>query len=269
MNKSYKAFKMFFRIFFLIFALFPLIWGVRTSILANDADISIIPKEISFKTYIQYLSSDSIFWRALKNSGTVAVGTIMLLVPIVICGSYALGRIKFKGEQFGRIFLYLPLVPPIALTVQLSSQIQRVGLYNNLFAIILLNTAFLSPFTIWLLRNFMKSISPSLEEAATLDGCNRFKSLLYIIIPSAAPGIITVIVYTFIQSWLIFLYAYTVITTGELMVVPQVISGFISSYTTSYTLLCTFSVIALVPPLLFFLIFQRWFIAGLFGNMSK
>ena len=144
-----------------------------------------------------------------------------------------------------------------------------MGLMNNLFAVVLLNTVFLSPFSMWILRNFMMTISHSLEEAATLDGCGRIKTLLYIIIPNAFPGIITIVVYVFIQSWLMFLYAYTVINNEAKMVVPQLVQSFIGIYSTDYSTLCTFSMIALIPPLIFFIFFQRWFIAGLFGTMSK
>ncbi len=268
-NKKYNIFKNICRILLLIFVFIPIVWGFRTSILDNHDEIKIIPSGISFRTYGEFLAFGSVFWKTIRNSLIVATGTILLLVPIVTFGSYALGRMNFAGRRFGKIFLYLPLIPPIVLLTHLAKTINELGLLNNLFAVILLNTVFMAPFTIWILRNFMKTISPSLEEAAKLDGCGRLKTLFYVILPNAFPGIITVIVYIFIQSWLIFLYAYTVITDQALMVVPQLVQTFLGIYSSDYTTLSTYSIIAMVPPLVFFVFFQKWFIAGLFGNMSK
>ena len=269
MNKGYRVFKNIFRILLLIFVFVPILWGIRTSILADHNDTSIIPRGISFRTYAEFLAPGSVYWQALKNSLITAIGTILLLVPVVTLGSYALARIRFRGRGLGKVFLYLPLIPAIVLLTHLSGIINQMGLMNNLFAVVLLYTVFLSPFSMWILRNFMMTISHSLEEAATLDGCGRIKTLLYIIIPNAFPGIITIVVYVFIQSWLMFLYAYTVINNEAKMVVPQLVQSFIGIYSTDYSTLCTFSMIALIPPLIFFIFFQRWFIAGLFGTMSK
>ncbi len=269
MNKGYNLFKNICRVLLLIFIFIPLIWGIRTSLLADQNDRDIIPQAISFSSYANLLDIDSSFWSALRNSVITGFGSIVLLVPFVILGSYALSRINFKGKRFGKIFLYLPLIPSIVLLSYLSTIINNLGLINNLFAVMLLNVIFLAPFCMWILRNFMRTISPSLEEAATIDGCGRFRTLISIILPNSWPGIITIMVYTFIQSWLMFLYGYAVIYDESKMIVPQLVQSFIGIYATNYTTLCTFSIIALIPPILFFVLFQRWFIAGLFGNMSK
>ncbi len=269
MNKKRTLFKTFFRILLLLFVFLPILWGIRTSILFDHNDSSLIPSRISFRTYIAFLTPGSVFWTAFKNSLIVALSTICVMLPLVIMGSYALGRLNFKGKSLGKVFLYLPLVPALVLLIPLGGMINRMGLFNHLAGVVLLNTIFLSPFCMWLLRNFMVTIPSSIEEAATIDGCGRLKTLLYIVIPNAFPGIITIVVYIFIQSWLIFLYSYIVINNQMKMVVTQLVQSFIGIYSTDYTTLCTFSIIALVPPLIFFVFFQKWFIAGLFGNMSK
>lgn len=269
MNRRTNIIKNIFRILFLLFILIPIVWGLRTSLLYDHGDPNLIPARLSIRTYVDFLSPGSVFWKAVKNSLIVAFVTILIEVPIVILGSYALGRINFKGKSLGKIFLYLPLIPALVLLIQLGGTINKMGLYNNLSAVVLLNIIFLSPFCMWLLRNFMVTIPISIEEAAKIDGCSRVKSLLYIIIPNAFPGIITIVVYTFIQTWLNFIYSYTVINDQNKMVIAQLVQSFIGIYSTDYTTLCTFSIIALVPPLIFFMFFQKWFIAGLFGNLAK
>lgn len=269
MNKKRAVFQTFFRALLLIFVFIPILWGIRTSILFDHNDNSLIPSRISFRTYAEFLRPGSVFWIAFKNSLFVALSTICVMMPIVVMGSYALGRMEFKGKNLGKIFLYLPLVPALVLLIPLGGMMNRLGLFNHLAGVVLLNTIFLSPFCLWILRNFMAAIPRSIEEAATLDGCGRIKTLLYIVIPNAFSGIITIVVYIFIQSWLVFLYSYTVINDQMKMVVTQLVQSFIGIYSTNYTTLCTFSIIALVPPLIFFIFFQKWFIAGLFGNLSK
>lgn len=269
MNKGHRLFKNVCRIILLVFVFIPIIWGIRTSLLENHFEVSIIPKSISFRSYIEFLRPGTSFWRSLSNSLITGFGTIIILVPIVTLAAYALGRINFKGRSLGKIILYLPLIPPIVLLIHIGRIINNLHLMNNLFAIMLLNTIFMSPFSTWILRNFMRSISPSLEEAATIDGCGRIRTILFIVLPNALPGFITIVVYVFIQSWLIFLYAYTVINAERLMVIPHLVQSYLGLYSSDYTVLCSFSIISLVPPLLFFMLFQRWFIAGLFGHMSK
>lgn len=269
LDRSYRIFLNVFRVIFLIFALTPILWGIRTSLLANPNDKSLIPTAVTLANYIEYLAPNSVFWPAMGNSLVVALGTIACLLPLVTLGSYALGRIDFKGKGFGKVFLYLPLIPAIALLIQLGTIMNNLKLINNRFAVVLLNTVFLSPFTMWILRNFMRSISPSLEEAAYIDGCGKLGALTRVILPNALPGLITVIIYVFIQSWLNYMYAYTVINDSAKMTVPQMVQSFIGIYSSNYTTLCTFSIIAMVPPLIFFCFFQKWFIAGLFGNIQK
>lgn len=268
MNRRYSVFKNICRVIILLFVLWPIFWGFRTSIMENQYENSFFPTEISFASYLDLFQS-RLTWLTFRNSIVSGLGTLAILLPVVILGAYALARIPFKGRRLGKLFIYLPLVPSIALLVNLGTIINKLHLMNNLFAVILLNVAFLSPFTLWMLRNFMMTISYSLEEAAKLDGCGRFRSLIYVILPSAAPGVITVTVYTFIQSWLNFMFGYTAITDEKLMLVPQRVSSFLGMYTADLPQLCAYSIIALIPPLLFFIIFQKWFIAGLFGNLSK
>lgn len=267
-RRKYEILKNVCRILVLLFVLMPILWGIRTSVLVNQYDSSLIPEAVSLLAYQELLRSPAT-WRTFANSIITGLGTVAVLLPIVILGAYALGRIRFKGERFGKVFIYLPLIPAIALLVNLGVIIRKLGLLNNLWAVILLNVAFLVPFSVWILRNFMMTISSSLEEAATLDGCGRLRILVYVIIPNAAPGIITVMVYAFIQSWLNFIFGYTAITDEKLMIVPQRVMSFLGLYTADLAKLCAFSIVALIPPLLFFIAFQKWFIAGLFGNMTK
>ena len=104
MNKKRAVFQAFFRTMLLIFVFLPILWGIRTSILFDHNDSSLVPSKISFRTYAEFLRPGSVFWMAFKNSLIVALSTICVMLPIVIMGSYALGRLEFKGKNLGKIF---------------------------------------------------------------------------------------------------------------------------------------------------------------------
>ena len=261
-------FRAFWRIVILLFVMIPLLWGVRTSLCASNYDKNLIPKEFTLDNYSNLLKSPS-FLPGIWNSVMVSLCTILILLPIVTLASYALGRMKFKGRFLEKVLLLLPLLPAIAILIPLVQNMNAIGLYNNLLGVIVLNVVFLLPFTTYLLKNFMALLSKSIEEAAFVDGCTRLHTMVYIILPNALPGFASVMVYTFINSWLNYLYPYALIADMNSRTMPQTLLALIGQYGNNYPSLTAASILTLLPPLIFFCIFQKWFIAGLFGTSMK
>ena len=245
-------FRAFWRIVILLFVMIPLLWGVRTSLCASNYDKNLIPKEFTLDNYSNLLKSPS-FLPGIWNSVMVSLCTILILLPIVTLASYALGRMKFKGRFLEKVLLLLPLLPAIAILIPLVQNMNAIGLYNNLLGVIVLNVVFLLPFTTYLLKNFMALLSKSIEEAAFVDGCTRLQTM----------------VYTFINSWLNYLYPYALIADMNSRTMPQTLLALIGQYGNNYPSLTAASILTLLPPLIFFCIFQKWFIAGLFGTSMK
>ena len=160
------------------------------------------------------------------------------------------------------MLLLLPLLPAIAILIPLVQNMNAIGLYNNLLGVIVLNVVFLLPFTTYLLKNFMALLSKSIEEAAFVDGCTRLQTMVYIILPNALPGFASVMVYTFINSWLNYLYPYALIADMNSRTMPQTLLALIGQYGNNYPSLTAASILTLLPPLIFFCIFQKWFIAA-------
>lgn len=102
-----------------------------------------------------------------------------------------------------------------------------------------------------------------------MDGCTRLQTMVYIILPNALPGFASVMVYTFINSWLNYLYPYALIADMNSRTMPQTLLALIGQYGNNYPSLTAASILTLLPPLIFFCIFQKWFIAGLFGTSMK
>ena len=250
-----------------MFVLFPILWGVRTS-LAPRFDVNLIPAEIILDNY-RYLFVRAFFSKSVLNSIAVSLGTIAMSLPLVLLGAYALARLHFPGKRFGILFLLLPLLPPIAILVPLVSHMNRLGLYNSLFAVILTHSVFIMPFTVWMLRNFFLTIPVEVEESAMLDGCSRLGLIFRITVPMAFPGLIAVIVFIFISTWITYLFPYALVSYQELRTLPQTVLSFVGQWGTEYGKLNAAAMVTLVPPLVVFVIFQKWFVAGLFGSQFK
>jgi len=250
-----------------LFCVAPLLWGLKVS-LAPQYDTSIIPRRLTGEHY-RYIFSRPEFFQYLRNSVAVSLSTVAFALPLSLLGGYALARFNFPGKQFSFLFLVFPLLPLIAVLVPLVSFLNRLGLYNKLSALVVVNAVFNLPLTVWMLRNFIIEVPVEIEEAALVDGCSRIEVLWKITIPLAIPGMVAATVFIFITTWNNYLYASALITKPSLRVLPQGILAFIGTWGTYWGGLTAAGIVTLIPPLVLFLLFQRWFIAGLFGQMLK
>ena len=253
-------------IFIAVIIIFPVYWGMRTSLVPNG-NLSIIPSPIIFDHY--RLLFEVGYYNNIKNSMIVALGTIVLTLPLALLGGYALARFNFPGKKYSVVLLILPLLPAIAVLVPLILYMRRLGLYNTLFSVILASTVFSLPFCTWMIRGFMLSIPREIEEAALIDGCGPFQALFKIAIPLAAPGLIAVGIFTFISAWNNYLFSFAFTTKRSLQVVPAALLGFISAWGENYGGMNAAAVVAMIPVLAFFLIFQKWFVQGMLAGSAK
>ena len=153
--------------------------------------------------------------------------------------------------------------------VPLILYMRGLGIYNTLYSVILAGTVFALPYCTWMIRGFMLSIPREIEEAALIDGCGPIKTLFAIAIPLAAPGLISVAIFTLISAWNNYLFSFAFTTKRELQVVPAALLGFITAWGNNYGGMNAGAVVAILPPLIFFLIFQKWFIQGILAGSSK
>ena len=188
---------------------------------------------------------------------------------MALIGAYALARFRFVGKELGVVFMIIPLLPAVAVLVPLVAYMNKLHLYDTLIAVILVNSVFNLPFAIWMLRNFILANPVSIEEAALVDGCSRVRMLFSIAIPMMRPGIVSVVVYTFINSWNTLIFSFALTPSPRLRVMPQGILAFMGSWGTQWGGLTSVGILALLPPLVLFLLFQKYFVAGLFGYQLK
>ncbi|MCK9302115.1 MAG: carbohydrate ABC transporter permease [Bacteroidales bacterium] len=251
-----------------IFALFPLLWGLKLS-LTPKYDYGFWPKSLTLVHYKAIFQRKEVIVYFL-NSVKVALGTIVIVVPLSLMAAYALARFCFPGRRtLGMILLLLPMLPMTAILVPLVSYYNKLGLYNTIQGVILVNATFSLPLAVWMLRNFIVNTPKNIEEAALIDGLGPMQTLFRVTLPMIRPGVMTVIIYLFISSWNGYTASYALTTSPDKRVLAQGVLAFLGSWETDWGGLTAMGLLMVFPPILLFLCFQDTFIAGMFGESLK
>jgi len=267
------------------FVLAPFSWLVLTSLMHERNVLSVPPElgwnSLTLQNYVSFINPTGIravvgsraaedTLPSLANSLIAASGTAALNLILGTLAGYSFARLKFRG-QTSLLVLYLGsrMVPGIALIVPLYLTIKTYGLLDNLAALAITYLTFTLPFTIWLLKSYFQGIPRSLEEAALVDGCGWWQMLFRILLPAAAPGLAAAGMFAFMTSWNDYLFAVILTTTMAAKTVPVVVAGFATDVTTERTLMATGGVLAVLPPLLLALFFQRLIVQGLTTGAVK
>ncbi len=254
-------------LFIVVMIIFPLYWGVRTA-LVDNYNRQLVPTEFTLEHY-RFLLFSARFGENVKNSLIVSFGAVAATLPLSLLGGYALARFDFPGKRYSIVLLVLPLMPAIAVLVALIMYVRMLGIYNTLSSVILAVTVFSLPFAVWMVRGFMLSIPREIEEAALIDGCGPLAALFRIAMPLAAPGLIAVGIFVMISGWNNYLFSFAFTTSAPLRVVPAALLAYIAAWGTNYGGMNAAATLTMLPPLTFFLVFQKWFIQGMLAGSSK
>ena len=202
------------------------------------------------------------FLLAFTNSTIVALGVTALQIFTSALAGYALARLQFKGRETTLLLVITTLVIPFQLLVIPIFVVLKWGsLINTYWALILPTAA--NGFGIFLMRQYFASIPIELEEAAMLDGANRWQVLTNVMLPLARPGLITLFLFTFIAEWNDLFKPLVFTTRPELRTVQLALSQFQEEFTNSWSLMMAAVVISTIPVVVLFLIGQRQFIQGI------
>lgn len=201
---------------------------------------------------------------ALKNSFIVATIVTLANLAVSTLAAYSFSRLRFTGRNASFGFILLSrLIPPIAVAIPFFAIIDRLGLLDTHLALILVYLAFTLPFTIWFMTKYFDHVPRDMEEAAMVDGCTRFQALTKIVIPVSAPGLAATAAFAFMAAYSEFLFAVLLTKTMASKTVPVVLSAAAINFDVSYALASTAVILAVIPPILFALIFRRYITSGL------
>jgi multiple sugar transport system permease protein len=204
------------------------------------------------------------FGTYIRNSFIVALGTVACAVPVAIITGYGLQRYRLRGRHvFMLVLLTTQFVPAAMLIIPLFIIFKQLGLLDTLVGLVLVNATYELPLTAILMRGFISGIPFELEEAAMVDGCTRFQSVVRILLPLLRPGIVAVASFAFVGAWNNFLFALFLINNQDLYTVPVGLSYFLGEYNVDYAALAAGGVIAVLPVVLIFAVIQRYLVGGL------
>jgi raffinose/stachyose/melibiose transport system permease protein len=199
----------------------------------------------------------------LRNSALVVTATAFGVCVISGCAAYAMSRLRVPGSNFFIFYLLVTASLPIQLfLVPLFYLWTSLGLYDNLFGLVIVYWAIFSPFATLLIRSFMVALPKEYEEAARIDGAGDLRVLTRVILPMAWPGFLTATLVAGLSAYNEFMLAVTFIQSSGKMPVSTSFFSFQSGYTQNYTLISAGGLIMVIPVLIAFLLLQRRFIEG-------
>ncbi len=258
-----------------IWSLFPTLW-ILISSLQPEGAVTSLPLALQLMPDFDHfaaLLADPGWQGSIFVSLAVSLGTTALTLFIGALAAYPLARLELPGKGiFLGVLIFTQMVPGIVLGIPVLLIFVNLGLKDSIQGLILVNTAFLLPLTIWLLRNIFMSVPRALESSARIDGCSRLGTLFRITIPAASAGFAATAILLLISTWNEFLFAVILGDTGAVTVTRRI--GFIDSPTSisaqpPYTLQAAAGILAVVPCVILVILFHRRIGTGLTEGYIK
>ena len=246
-----------------------LLGSLRTSQDNKTSPPSFLPRDWQWDTYSTILA-DERFLNWLKTSLLVSLASTAIVIVVAIPAAYITARFRFPGRG---AFLFLVLVTqmfsPTSLVVGIYREFFELNLVNTYMALILTNAAFNLAFAIWILHGFFSSIPREVEEAAELDGCSRTRTLMRIMLPLTAPGVVTAIIFTFIAAWNEYVVALTLMISDDKKPLTVGMRAYVTGYEQHWDQLFAASTIAIVPVVILFALIEKHLVGGLTSGSVK
>lgn len=256
---------------FFFINVFPFIWQLRTSFMYTIDAITMPPK-LSFVPTLEYYKEvvqDSMFRDSFVN--TMIVSSVSVLISIVVGApfGYALSRFS-NGSSFGLLVVSLIFraLPGMVFIIPYYYISMNIGLYDTTLLLILVTVATNQPFTVWMLRSFFITIPKSLDEAAMVDGCNRFQAFFKTIFPIMGPGVATTAIFTFLSAYNEFMLAQA-LTSTKAMTLPVMVSQLTTENIRYWSVAAASSVAIALPAVIVTLVMQKYLVKGMTNGAVK
>jgi multiple sugar transport system permease protein len=244
--------------------LVPLIWMLLTSLSTLPETRRFppgLPHSLQWHNFVEAWTT-SPFGHWLLNSAIVSVTVVLSNLVLCSLAGYAFARLRFRGSRILFVGILATLMVPFQVVmIPTLLIVKHLGLVDSLPALIVPNLV--TPFGIYLLRQFFLSLPAELEEAAIIDGASRLRVLFSILLPLMGPPLMTVAVLTFLDSWNDFLWPLVVNTSPNVMTIQLGLASFQSSHFTNWPVLMAGTLMSQLPVLVLFVLGQRWFVSSI------
>ena len=255
--------------------LFPLFWILMTS-LKTEQEIfrippTIIPEKLKLASYAaQVETGDFNMFQSFANSFIISIGATIISVVLAVPASYGIAKYRFRGRKVMLLgFLVTQMLPVAVLLTPMFILFRGMNLYNTAGSAILADATIGIPFSILILKNYFASIPKDLEEAAYIDGCNRFSAFIRVLIPIAKPGVMVCAIFSFLYAWGDLAYGMTFIIDQQKRPITAGIFNFMGQYGTKWSYLTAFAVVTIIPVALIFIFMQKYIISGMTSGAVK
>lgn len=258
----------------LVFVITPFLWMFlgsfksNTELMSNQGQTLWI-EQPTFQNYVN-LFREYPFARFFLNSTIVATFTTAVAVSFAAFAGYSISRFRFPGRMFvGIMILATQMIPGIAILIPLYVLFNKLHLLDSYQGLIVSYNAFAIPFCTWMIKGFFDSIPSELEEAALMDGCNRWGAFWRIALPLSLPGLLATSVFAFILGWHEFIFAATFVNKTELKTLTVGIASMKSINVVDWGLLNAGAVVVSLPLAILFAFVQRYLVQGLTAGAVK
>lgn len=255
--------------------LFPLYWALITS-LKTEQEIfqnppTFYPHILNTKSYAaQVETGDFNMFRSFANSFLISMGATIIAVLLAVPASYGIAKYRFKARKALLLsFLVTQMLPVSVLLTPMFIMFKNMHVYNTWVAAVLADATIGIPFSVLILKNYFASIPNDLEEAAYLDGCNKFTAFVRILIPIAKPGVMVCAIFSFLYAWGDLAYGMTFILDQEKRPITAGIFNFMGQYGTKWSYLTAFAVVTIIPVALIFIFMQKYIVSGMTSGAVK
>lgn len=253
----------------LLAVLFPIFWMLVSSLRPRSemfsTNPSLVPTTVTLEHYLAVINRPE-FVTSFVNSIIVAIGATIVSITFATLAGYGWGKFEFPGSQVTAIYVIVTRVMPIvSVIVPLFFILQQFNLIDTYPGLIASYMVFMLPLTSWMLIGFFENIPDNVLNAGRIDGMNELQIYLRVALPMAKPGIIATALFAFVIAWQEFLFANTLMQSGDKQTVPVMIFGMMNRYTIEWGSLMASSILFIIPVVILFIGMQRYFIRGITG----
>ena len=263
-------------ILFAIFFIMPIVWSLANSFkpaaeaLANP--VALFSKSFSLENYRRLEHVGAGWYVYATNSVMVAIGTVVLTVLVAVPAGYGFSKFRFPGQSL--IFMVVMatmMIPFQSILTPLFLVLKLIGLQNSLMGLVLIYVTFQLPFSIFMMRNAFDAVPKALIEAARIDGASQATILRRIMLPIALPGVATVAMFAFLNSWNEFLAALIFLSDQDKFTLPIMLVNVSSGLygIIDWGALQAGIAVTMVPCIILFLLLQRYYVHGLTAGAVK
>jgi len=258
--------------------LYPVLWVLKMALTPSQAfsmDPSLIPHQLTLQNFIDVVSTTDasggwLFGRQLFNSVFVSLVTSVIGIALACTAGYSLSRWNFPGRDAGMsLFLITQMFPGVVMAIPLYILLDTVGLLDSLTGLALVYATTAIPFCTWNLKGYFDPLPRELEEAALMDGADRWTTFTRIVLPLARPALVVTGLFSFMTAWNEFILAATFMGDERSFTLPVVLQSYVGDFGTEWGRFAAGAILVSVPVMALFFTLQRYLVEGLTAGSVK